>query len=105
VVKKIRVFLSGEVQGCSKRTLGTLIAKVILFVQDVLFYDSSVGYNNLRPETGLRVNDHPIPQDYTGTNDGIVLDTAVFADMRVVVHDTSRYGTVRPDNDPVVEGR
>jgi hypothetical protein len=97
--------LSGEVQYCAKRTLGTLIAKVILFVQDMLFYDSSIGYNNLGPETSLRMNDHPVPQDDTGTNNGIILDTAVFANMRVVVHDTSRYGTVRADNDPVVQGR
>jgi hypothetical protein len=91
--------------GLSEQVSGTFIPKVILLIQYVLFYYRSIRYDNFRPETGLRMNYHPIPQDYTGTNDGIVLDTAMFTNMRVVVHDTSRDSAVRPDNDPVVQRR
>jgi hypothetical protein len=89
----------------SEQVSRTLIAKVILFVQYVLFYYCSIRYDNFRPETSLRMNNHPIPQDHAGTYDSIVLDTAVFANMRVVVHDASRDSAVRPDNDPVVQRR
>jgi len=70
--------------------LRTFIAKVILFIQYVLLNNRSVWYNDFRPETGLRMNDHPIPQDHTGSYDSIIFDTAMFADVRVVVHDATR---------------
>lgn len=89
--------------GLFEQVSGTFIAKVIFFIQYVLFNYRSIWYDNFGPETGLRMYDDPIAQDYPGANDGIILDTAVLTNMRVVVHDTSRDSAVRSDNDPVVQ--
>ena len=75
--------------GLFEQVSGTFIANVILFIQYVLFDYCSIRHDNFGPETGLRMYDHPIPKDYPGANDGIILDTAVLTNMRVVVHDTS----------------
>jgi hypothetical protein len=86
-------------------TSGTFIAKVILFIQDMFFYYCSIRDDNFRPESGLRMYNHPVPQDYSGTYNGIILDTAVLTNMRIIIHDTSGDGAVRPDNYPVIERR
>ena len=69
----------------------------------MLFYNHSIRNNDFRPETCLGMDNHAIPQHHAGSDHGIVFDTAVFPDMRVIIDDASRNGAVRPDNDPVVK--
>jgi len=69
----------------------------------MLLYYCPIRNDNFRPESGLGMNDNPIPKDDTGSYNGIIFDTAMLTNMSVVVHDTPGDGAVRPDNYPVVE--
>ena len=68
----------------------------------MLLYNRPVSDNNFRPEACLGVDDDMIPQDNTGADNGIILDAAPLAYVRVIVHDASRDRAVQSDNDPVV---
>ena len=56
-----------------------------------------------RAPGGSLMNYKPIAQDYTGTYHRIVFDTTVFTNMRVVVNYTTRYRTIRTNNNPIIE--
>ena len=74
---------------CSE-DLRPVVAQVELFVEHVLFYHRAVRDHDLRPEPGLGMNHHVIAKHDTGTYHRIVLDAALFTDMRVIVDDAPR---------------
>src|SRR5512145_841053 len=79
--------------------------QVEFVIEDMFLDNRPVSYKNLRPEPGLGMDKDPVTQNNPGPDNGIVLDTAEFTDMSVIIHDTARYGAVCTDNHAVVQGR
>ena len=68
----------------------------------MLFHDGTLGDYDLRPEAGLGMDHHMIPNYHAGADNRIILDIAMFPDMGIVVHDTAGYRAVGSDNHPVI---
>ena len=55
----------------------------------MLFYDRSVGNHNFRPDPGLGMDHHVAAQNNSGADYRIVLNTAPFPDLGIVVDDAA----------------
>jgi hypothetical protein len=67
----------------------SFIPQIEFFVEHMLLDNRLVVNDYFRPEPGLGVDNHPVAEDYPGSDNRIVFDTAAFADMGVIVDDTT----------------
>jgi len=54
----------------------------------MLFYDLAIVDHDLGPDPGLGMDYHVVAQDHAGANDRVVLDTAPFSYVGIIVDDT-----------------